>query len=109
MQIVLTHLALFFLCKGVAIGAGVSELSAHWPLSELSDLILPTHLGPYSFESSMRIEIVLDQVLSEPFKVCQAVEVRVEATLISCHECEESRIDEFFLHVNGDLVREYLL
>ena len=109
MQIVLTHLAFFFLCKGVAIGAGVSKLSTHWPLSELSDLILPTHLSPYSFESGMRIEVVLDKVLSEPFEVCQAMEVRVEATLICCHECEESGIDEFFLHVNGDLVGEYLL
>ena len=109
LRIVLANLAFFFLCKRVAISAGVPQLGAHWPLSELSDLILPTHLRPYSLESGMGIEIVFDKVLSEPFEVRQAVEVRVEATLVGGHECEESGVDQLLLHVNGDFVGENLL
>ena len=87
----------------------VSQLGTNWSLLEFLDLILSAHKFPSFFESCMWVKIILDEILSEALIIGQAVEIRIESTLICCHKREKLRVDQLFLDVNCDFVREYLL
>ena len=57
----------------------------------------------------MRVKIILDEIFCEALIVRQAVEIRIESTLICCHKGEKLWVDQFFLDVNCDFVGEDLL
>ena len=78
-------------------------------LTQSLDNFLSLHGLPCFLPSGIRIEIVVNDVLSEALEIRQAVEVGIETTSVCCHECEEFRVDKLLLLLDCDFVWKHLL